>query len=388
MTLRLPALAARGSASAERIYIYHFHEAWTKKNRLGIPTAQQPWGFPLDAFGTTSASGPTYTTAVLARAAMQRTSDPANATLFLVPPPTGGFEVVDSRWCTDPRDSFSRYWQHHSTNFFERRGGADHFFVVHKEGVLVRCPKWYGDEFRLVTKALGVFSCRWMGCPKTKRVFQRVLEVPYGGSVHNSSFWTARHPRPLLVAVAFNADGHLDIFAQMRLRKLLLRQCSTAGNRSCERVGLDGFYSLTSTASKRSKMTHTLGAYGRAVFSLQPAGDDGARKAIIDSVTMGCIPVLFHRAQFELWTLHLGDAMQDMALYLPIEAVLNGSLDVFNTLRKVPLERVEHMQRSIAANAHRLVYGFERSEDDAFGILLRAVHGAWPAGLNHSSRAS
>ena len=131
LTLRLPALAARGSASAERIYIYQFHKAWTKKNRLGIPTGQQPWGFPLDAFGTTSASGPTYTTAVLARAAMQRTSDPANATLFLVPPPTGGFEVVDSRWCTDPRDSFSRYWQHHSTNFFERRGGADHFFVVH-----------------------------------------------------------------------------------------------------------------------------------------------------------------------------------------------------------------------------------------------------------------
>ena len=34
------------------------------------------------------------------------------------------------------------------------------------------------------------------------------------------------------------------------------------------------------------------------------------------------------------------------------------------------------------------VYGFEHSEDDAFGILLRAVHGAWPAVLNHSSRAS
>jgi hypothetical protein len=45
----------------------------------------------------------------------------------------------------------------------------------------------------------------------------------------------------------------------------------------------------------------TLDGYRRAVFSLQPAGDDPARKGLIDSATSGCIPVLFYTQQRELW---------------------------------------------------------------------------------------
>ena len=44
-----------------------------------------------------------------------------------------------------------------------------------------------------------------------------------------------------------------------------------------------------------------------------------------------------------------------------------------------------HAMRVLAATiALRMVSSAPDSEDDAFGILLRAVHGAWPAGLNHT----
>ena len=45
-----------------------------------------------------------------------------------------------------------------------------------------------------------------------------------------------------------------------------------------------------------------LSTYARATFCLQPPGDMVARAGIIDALSVGCIPVLFHRAQAQLWT--------------------------------------------------------------------------------------
>ena len=84
----------------------------------------------------------------------------------------------------------------------------------------------------------------------------------------------------------------------------------------------------------------TLDAYRRATFSLQPAGDDPARKGILDSLTCGCIPVLFYEQQAALWPLHWRDWAPQASVLLPHEAVLNGSLDVMRTLAAIPHERV------------------------------------------------
>ena len=117
----------------------------------------------------------------------------------------------------------------------------------------------------------------------------------------------------------------------------------------------------------------TLNGYRDAVYSLQPAGDDPARKAVIDSLTLGCIPVLFHRAQLELWGTHWGPWLANSSVYLPYEKVISGELDVLAALRAVPPERVEQMQRTIATHAQRMVYGFWPDRGDALGVLLEAV---------------
>lgn len=45
-------------------------------------------------------------------------------------------------------------------------------------------------------------------------------------------------------------------------------------------------------------------------------------------------------------------------------------------LERIPQERVEKMQRTIAAQAHKLQYALVEYPDDAFDVLLRNIHRA------------
>jgi hypothetical protein len=303
----MPLLPLSAASGKLKIYVYDFDRAWDTPNRIGVTLKLQPFGPPLDAHGTTFASNPTYCTAVLARTASVRTTNPEEATLFFVPSP-GGISppLLDRKWCDSPARALRRHWKG-SVNYFERRGGADHFTTWHREHDLRACPKWNEPPLHRVTKAVGVLSCAWdYDCARVRSLPPRptphgdpaVLEVPYGGSVHNSSFWQPQlRPRPLLAMAAFNTGGHLDHYRQMQLRSRLRKDCAAAGVPRCELIDLGGLYSLWHSDDGRGRLKRTLASMRRATFCLQPAGDDGARKSIIDCLTMGSIPVLFHSAQ-------------------------------------------------------------------------------------------
>jgi len=84
---------------------------------------------------------------------------------------------------------------------------------------------------------------------------------------------------------------------------------------------------------------------------------------------------LFRAAQRKLWPLHWGPWRNDSHVYVPHEAVLNGSTDVFALLASITPARVAQMQSTIARHARRLVYGLPSIplRRDAFTILTRAV---------------
>jgi len=243
--------------------------------------------------------------------------------------------------------------------------------------------------------------------------------------------------RPLLAVAAFNSGGHRNMHGQMDLRRQLLKQCEAAGNEppeagvsgggvsgsgvsgsgvsgggvsgggvsgdgvsggggsggggsggsaggggssglsaaGCRVVAFQGRYNLANTDDPlgNAMLRQTLTAYQHAVFSLQPAGDDPARKGIVDSITSGCIPVLFQPQQRQLWPLHWGSWVADATVLLPMAAVLNGSLDVLATLRVIPQGRVAKMQRTLRERAHRLHYAFVGSPDAAGDALEIAL---------------
>ena len=92
--------------------------------------------------------------------------------------------------------------------------------------------------------------------------------------------------------------------------------------------------------------------YWRSTFCLQPIGDACTRKATIDALLLGCIPVLFHPCQKLQWPWHWGGWLDAATVYFE-----NASaVDVVQELRRIPLKRILQMQHTIAMHAHCLHY--------------------------------
>jgi hypothetical protein len=53
-----------------------------------------------------------------------------------------------------------------------------------------------------------------------------------------------------------------------------------------------------------SNAVFALELYSRSTFCLQPPGDTLPRQGIVDAISVGCIPVLFHPGQATLWPWH------------------------------------------------------------------------------------
>ena len=238
-----------------RVYVYG-HE-------LGELTIN-PFGFPLDAIGTTAASGPTYVNAVHARLLAAAVPDPKEADLFFIPESAAN----DTQRCDSLAARLDSYWKRRALgvgavpNYFRRKGGRDHFTASHFRASLLTCSAWQSVAFQHVRKLVGVLqspwfredsvphpreaalhtavackpwmaSCPWL--PNSSRAdtdaaaaHQHVFEVPYGGSVHGSVQWRTKRERPLLAVAAFNSRGHRNFHGQMDLRRRLLAQCERA----------------------------------------------------------------------------------------------------------------------------------------------------------------
>ena len=82
-----------------------------------------------------------------------------------------------------------------------------------------------------------------------------------------------------------------------------------------------------------------------------------------------CEAVLFQPQQRQLWPRHWGGWVADATVLLPMDAVLNGSLDVLAALSAIPKRRVARMQQVLRRNAHRLHYALVGSPDAAGDAL-------------------
>ena len=224
-----------------------------------------PFGFPLDAIGTTAASGPTYVNAVHARLLAAAVPDPKEADLFFIPESAAN----DTQRCDSLAARLDSYWK--------RRASA-----------LARCPTILGGKAagtisqpptfaRRSSRALhgsrwpfSTYASSWASCNLLGFVRTLYCPSPRGGSPHgrllaNRGWQAARgcqtrrvptptqpppismsskcptvdpstdlcnsgqkRERPLLAVAAFNSRGHRNFHGQMDLRRRLLAQCERA----------------------------------------------------------------------------------------------------------------------------------------------------------------
>jgi hypothetical protein len=107
-------------------------------------------------------------------------------------------------------------------------------------------------------------------------------------------------------------------------------------------------------------------------FCLEPTGDTFARKGIIDSILLGCVPVLFDPRQLLLWPWHV-ENWHDVSIFVP--ANIATTTDVIEYLQQIPLERVKQLQANLEKLAPRLRYNidYDKGNVDAVSILLEQV---------------
>ena len=103
-----------------------------------------------------------------------------------------------------------------------------------------------------------------------------------------SYLFAVKRPRPIRAALAVKAGalgGPLKAKTRLPFRSILQAQCQASND--CNDVP------FTSLEMNPNRMADARFAYANATFCIQPPGYSAARKGIVDSLVLGCIPVLF-----------------------------------------------------------------------------------------------
>ena len=114
-------------------------------------------------------------------------------------------------------------------------------------------------------------------------------------------------------------------------------------------------------------------AKAKSVFCLEPLGDSPYRKSIWDSLSLGCIPVVFSLYNEITAPWHWGKWRNDSRVYVPEQLLDDDAFDLVDHLRSIPENTVKHMQAVIAHHARSIQIAIDDVPYDAFETLIRRI---------------
>lgn len=222
----------------------------------------------------------------------------------------------------------------------------------------------------------GAMVHRLVGSPPVfmRRRMRRcpTLTVPWPS--HARSPDAALHPRARRVRIAFAAGVTGHVMATRLGFEPWRRHLRDACHALEDRALCTAIYQPLAGGAARS----AIALYARSVFCLQPPGDTVVRSGLVDALSVGCVPVLFHAAQAALWPHHWRAAEASVLFDWPRGAPVSraNATAVLQTLLTMPQERVRALQAGVAAAARRTYYRGElgpREQRDANDVLVDEV---------------
>ena len=379
-----------------------------------------------------------------------RVHTPQLADLFYVPAYNTEMCQHPSSFCAEqprgPANHHNALYQRlhdQAGNALEAHGGVDHIFLTPRPGA------WYFESHPLCE--LDLLDPRLGAAPRLS-IEQRApredvnpfaykaaaifTSVPYPSWVRLDATalrqrrsryssrrdsvdtvpWRADHARP------FRITGCFSILAGPppvnELRRRLRSQCLnspgecvyfTSSDRLVVVRGRRGRAGRASTSSSASPSTSPFASHSRAAalywnstFCLMPGGDSVTRKATMDALLLGCIPVFFHRGQIAQYSWHWSSWVANATVFVDWREILDNTTGMVEALRGISDARVRRMRATIAAHAHRMHWamddapeadhapeaaddpsaatmqvpcrGEEEQVQDAFTITLQALH--------------
>lgn len=218
----------------------------------------------------------------------------------------------------------------------------------------------------------------WLAHVRSPRVAVELAEKSAAGT----------HERTVVVAGAFSTMGHgfTVLHGWGDWRRRLRNACRPT------KLGEGGRHTMCLWSYQPPSCKECLAAreaielYAHSTFCLQPPGDVIARGAIVDAISVGCIPVFFHRAQAALWQWHwnASDAsvLFDWSAAGSDESAKNGTavMDALVAMRDTAATR--RMQARVVEAARRMMYrkreaagggGDAVAEEDAVDVLVERL---------------
>ena len=228
-----------------------------------------------------------------------------------------------------------------------------------------RCAKGLADSIVRVTGNAPGLQSEIAG--HGSRGLCRRLVVPYlsharsaAATAQRSSQMGSAGRRSLRIAYAAASWGHVDADAHgfVAWRKALRNACKSMPSSQCTWVWI----SMSGNGAEKA-----LQHYARADFCLQPPGDTLPRPGIIDALSVGCVPVLFHPGQAKLWPDHWTAANASSVTFdwtdgapRPRERdhrlYTSRARQALETLIALPYPELQRLQRGIVDAASRLIY--------------------------------
>lgn len=244
----------------------------------------------------------------------RRTLDPERADFFVVPYDMGLDGFIKKQDCSVPEFPMCTPLLVQGVEQvlaqspqFNRYRGADHVLLWS----LGEMHPWPAYCKHLMQRfcANCTLTSYWMH-PRQRG--EKFISIPFPSSFHYHEAlkvlpWTAGRERPLF-AVYAGSDITLNP-DHTKIRKSVIAMCSAHAN--CTHITLRH-------SSTESKVQTVVLTYAQSVFCLCPPGDDPARKALMDILMMGCIPVLMHHSSLHnQFPYHMNESLaKEISVYI------------------------------------------------------------------------
>ena len=246
-----------------------------------------------------------------------------------------------------------------------------HFFAIGKGHYNAKpCEGWYYNPIRELQPFLRLaytnytFVVDSKGAhhydkdDDTKESYPNLFSVPYPSSLHfrktkNDMPHFKKMDRRKVLMSFIGKDSHGDT----QVRQQIHKSCNSYKDRKvCEYI--ERF--RPNMATTKSK----------AIFCLEPAGDSPWRKSISDSITFGCIPVLFSDMTDNVTPWFWNDWKARGRILVPREDFVAARIDLKTLLQSIPPELLEMMQTTLREKARRFQYSLDDDQEDGIRITL------------------
>lgn len=300
-----------------------------------------------------------------------RTLDPDEANLFFAPvlPASKGIDEWDES-CKNVTGEMVR----DGLTYLNATNSCQHFFAIGKGHVDVHyCDGWFSNPIKELRPAQRLAysnysfvidshgAHRYDKNDTTNTVFPNLASVPYPSSLHfrKSSTKLAHLSNGAKRNVLMSFVGKYN-HGDIEVRQLIHKLC----------VG----YKNTKTCEFLPKYRAKDMPKARATFCLEPAGDTPGRKSLSDSITFGCIPVLFSELTDDVAPWFWLDWKDRARVLVPREEFVAGRIDLKKLLQSIPQDLLKLMQKTLGEKARTFQFSLDDDQGDGVRVILDNLH--------------